>query len=468
MALTLIVSDLHLGTGRDPQSGKFSPLDDFYADSAFSRLLTYYYPDSPGAHLVLNGDSFDLSQVLQLPGPEELPAIIGQAQLDRDRSLYGLAHSPAETCWKLSRIAQGHATLFKAFAEWIVLGNHIHLVIGNHDPELRFKAVQEHLLRLIARAHPSLDEMTAQPYLHFHDWYLLQPEQSLYVEHGGQYEPMAYIEGSKMPSCYYNNRYLFNFLELRTPEADNIFPFSRYLAWLLSTDTLPTLAIVIRQLPDFVRARSTADEVLPPPTPPSPRLPSEVEEAICQARTRQHRHFRRVAWRTSLFTVVAIVLNIFSYLCPLFTILLVLANHLGLAVLTLLAWPLSRLASQSIITHYLHRSFIVESNFLQEATAQFAPLLAAHDIRNVAFGHTHQADTALLGDNVRYFNTSTWVPIFSDDTRLNKHAQSYFFVEVRDGQGRLLRWNDEIGEPDDPVIIDRSRPKELYAARHRR
>lgn len=457
MTLTLIVSDLHIAAGCDPQTGKFSPLDDFHADSIMARFLAYYHADGPGAHLVLNGDTFDMNQVLELPSKEEITTVVGPGGLDRDRRWYGLRHSVPEARWKLSRIAQGHTVLFAALAEWIDRGNELHIVIGNHDPELRFPAVQEHLAQILAQARTGLDVNTVRRRLHFYDWYLLQPEQGLYIEHGGQYEPLAYMEGGKLPACYYNNRYIFNFLEARTPEADNIFPFSRYLAWLLSTDTLPTLAILLRQLPDYWRARRAADTVLPLPASPPLKLPAEIEQVICQSRNLQHRHFHRVAWRTTFFTLLAILLNLFSYLCPLFAILALLTHQIALALLMLLAWPLARLSSQSIITNYLHRSFISESNFLQEAAATFAPLLATQNIRTVVFGHTHQPDIAQLPGNVRYFNTGTWVPIFSEDTRLDDREQVYLFVEVRDGNARLLRWRDETGQPETPIIIDRIR-----------
>jgi len=457
MALTLIISDLHVAAGCDPQTGKFSPLDDFHADSIIARFLAHYHADSPGAHLVLNGDTFDMTQVLEIPTPEEIPTVVGPGGLDRDRRWYGLRHSIPEVRWKLSRIAQGHTGFFAALGEWIEHGNELHIVIGNHDPELRLPAAQDHLAHLLAQARPGLDPDVARHHLHFYDWYMLQPEQGLYIEHGGQYEPLAYMEGGRLPTCYYNNRYIFNFLEARTPEADNIFPFSRYLAWVLSTDTLPTLAILLRQLPDYVRARRMAREELPPPAPPPLRLPAETEQAICQSRDLQHRHFNRVAWRTTFFTLLAILLNLFSYACPLFAIVTLLTHQVALGLLMLLAWPLARLSSQSIITNYLHRSFISESNFLQEAATAFAPLLAAHNIRTIVLGHTHQPDVAQLPGGVRYFNTGTWVPIFSEDTRLDDREQIYLFVEVRDGNARLLRWRDEAKEPETPIIIDRVR-----------
>jgi UDP-2,3-diacylglucosamine pyrophosphatase LpxH len=455
MTLTLIVGDLHLASGRDPVTGKYSPLDDFYADSAFSRFLAHYHGADAASHLVLNGDTFDLAQVVELPPSEEVPGVVGSGSLDRDRLRYGLGHSAAETCWKLSRVAAGHPLFFEALGAWVRRRQHVHFVFGNHDVELRHASAQDRLVELIAAAQPDLAPAAARPYVHFHAWYMLQPEQQLYVEHGGQYEPLAYVQGGDLPACYFNNRYLFNLLEVRTPEADNIFPFSRYISWLLATDTIPTLAILLRQLPDFLRARGGAGDALPPAAPPASRLPAAVEEAIEQAAASQRRVIGRSTYRTTLLTLLALVLLVISHLSPMLAVALALSGSPVLAVLALAAWPILRAASNSITGNYLHRSFILESDFLEEASRRLAPVFSRHGIRTVAFGHTHQGDLARLPGGLRYYNTGTWIPIFSEDTRLDTRERSYLFVEVRDGEARLRRWDPATGEIELPTIIDR-------------
>ncbi len=452
--LTLIISDLHIGSGRDPRSGKYSPLDDFYGDATLARFLAHYRQHDP-AHLVLNGDIFDLTQVIELPSADELPSIIGAPQLDRDRLRYGLGHSTAETCWKLERIVTGHPLCFQALADWLHHGQQIHFVIGNHDPELRDPAVQARLVDLLTQAHPELSPAAVSERVHFHASYLYQPAQRLYAEHGNLYDPVSHLDGDRIPSCYFNNRYLFNALETRTPEADNILPFSRYIGWLLSTDTLPTLGILLPRLPDFLRARRRAGHTLPPPAPPQAPLPPEVENAIRQAAVEQRRRIQEITHRTSLLTAVAVLLNVTAQLAPLAAVALALTGRPLLALLALLTWPLSRAASASIIHNRLHRSMLVENDFLQDAAQQIAPLLAQQQVDSIVMGHTHQVDVQPLPAGLHYYNPGTWVPLFSDDSRLDDREQTYFFVEVCDGQARLLRWNDAAGQPEPPIIIDR-------------
>ncbi len=60
----LVVSDLHLGEGKDPQSGRYRRRENFFADAAFRRFLAYHDPMPTGsAMLVLNGDTFDFGKI---------------------------------------------------------------------------------------------------------------------------------------------------------------------------------------------------------------------------------------------------------------------------------------------------------------------------------------------------------------------------------------------------------------------
>jgi len=73
----LIISDLHLSEGQDPVSGRFSPREDFFFDREFARFLAHHArqaahnPTHGGRpwRLVLNGDAFDLLQVVAKPRP---------------------------------------------------------------------------------------------------------------------------------------------------------------------------------------------------------------------------------------------------------------------------------------------------------------------------------------------------------------------------------------------------------------
>ncbi len=452
--LTLIVSDLHLAAGVDPQTGKFSPLDDFLADDVFARWLAFYQETERNAHLVLNGDTFDPTQVTALPSDDQVAAVTGQARLDADQRRYGLRHSPREVCWKLRRIAQGHPAFFVALARWVRHAHHIHVIVGNHDIELRYPEVQEEFLRCVAQSIPGLYPDTVRSHIRFYDSYLYQPQQQLYVEHGGQYDSFSSADNGHHPASHFTTRYLFNHLEARTPEADNIFPFTRYLAWQLSTDTLWAVTMLLFRLPDYVRGLWRGEHRLPAGTPPLCRLPAQAEARIAQAAQDQRRRLARIGHRTALLTLAAVLLNVASHIAPLGIVLLALHDHWFLAALTLIAWPLTRTIGRSISYNHLHRSLIREHDFLCESAAQFAPTLAEQQIKTMVFGHTHQPDQAVLSAGLTYFNTGTWMPLLADHDRLISEHKRYPFVLVRDGETMLYRWDDALGRPCRPILLE--------------
>src|SRR5437764_12360919 len=65
-----VVSDLHLGLGRNPETGRFSRTENFLSDHAFSRFLDYASP-GPGKLLFINGDAFDFARICHYPRSDQ-------------------------------------------------------------------------------------------------------------------------------------------------------------------------------------------------------------------------------------------------------------------------------------------------------------------------------------------------------------------------------------------------------------
>ena len=60
----LVLSDLHMGYGRDSDTRRYHRTENFFADDAFRRLLEYYDPDRAGPTLmVFTGDLFDFPRI---------------------------------------------------------------------------------------------------------------------------------------------------------------------------------------------------------------------------------------------------------------------------------------------------------------------------------------------------------------------------------------------------------------------
>src|SRR5262245_46676693 len=86
----VVLSDLHIGRGRNPESGRYYTLEAFFYDDDFLRFCRWLCADAKarGAHLrvILNGDILDLLRIE--------PEATGPGHTLSERT-YGAAHTPA-------------------------------------------------------------------------------------------------------------------------------------------------------------------------------------------------------------------------------------------------------------------------------------------------------------------------------------------------------------------------------------
>lgn len=255
----LVVSDLHLSEGRDPQSKRFSRNEDFYFDEAFASFLGWYQRDPRWAgvcwHLVINGDFLDLLQVVTEVGA---PPSLRRSSQPR----FGLVCGERESAYKLERIAEGHWLFFEALAAFLEAGHQVTVIRGNHDVELHYPMVQQALTaalqaagqRVRAAASPAGPPPAAAPAiatnLRFSDWFHYEPGQ-VWIEHGNRYDslnsfvrwlapllpqtpgrPPVRQDEIDLPLGSLFVRYLFNSIETAEPFADNIKPASKFISWI--------------------------------------------------------------------------------------------------------------------------------------------------------------------------------------------------------------------------------------------
>lgn len=289
----LVLSDLHLSEGRNPQTGSYSRNEDFFYDVEFAQLLVYHLGQFREARadsaykrpwkLIINGDIFDFLQVVSLP-PETHPLFaVHGVPLTANKKLYGLGTSEAETVWKLKRIEEGHPLFFQALG-WF-LGAHpqneLVLIKGNHDVELHWPKVQEALVFLVQEryatwyaqmaAHhpldtplPFWDDLLYPPTAEalgervvFPRWFYYE-EGLFFIEHGNQYDAANAFRNFlnpavpdqpkiiELPTGSFFVRYFFNVVEQLHPFADNLRPMSRYINWALNYQFLETLQLITR------------------------------------------------------------------------------------------------------------------------------------------------------------------------------------------------------------------------------
>ena len=273
----LIVSDLHLSEGRNPETKKVSLNEDFFFDEEFARFLKYYMSNLQRKwHLIINGDFMDFLQVvspispqydrdfLEYLGVNTIADALAQLSYDVDRPEYGLGSGEKETVYKLFKIMCGHQLFFEALAEFVAAGNIVSIGRGNHDVEFIYPGVREQFLAQMQRVYkaklkqdnPQSDtnheqerfaQLCRSGAIRFIDWFYYEPN-LIWIEHGNQYDSINSFKywlapflpndsRVELPWGSFFVRYLFNQVELEAPFADNIKPQSRFIHWFLTRKT---------------------------------------------------------------------------------------------------------------------------------------------------------------------------------------------------------------------------------------
>jgi len=475
-ATVLVVSDLHIAAGRDPDTGRFDRTENFFADEAFFRFLEHHRAEAAqGALLVLNGDTFDFLRIVATPrtAPELAAwrdALAGLGvrmtteelarSIDKKERRYGLGTEDFKCVWKLGEIACGHPRFFDALRAWLSAGGRILVVKGNHDVELYWPLVRLALRRTLGGAAGAAG---GDRLLFCDTWVRLA---NLYLEHGHQYETATRVEGSptlkvkedghevetiRLPPGSFVNRYLINSAEDIYPFLDNARPLSKSVRLILRRHPLKGLKLVppafqlIRRSfrisgGSFGRSVLMLLNILGP-------LVGIVAVALVL-------YLLGVLDRTGAFSGVAVAIH-------------KVLQHLGKSryVLCVLGFLLPYLLSFIADWREEHRKGrVLEDAFGDEAYHGYIGRFPAAEAGRVyiVFGHTHTQDAQLVrpvdgSPGILYLNTGTWTPLFDDDRPdLIGRAFRPFLRFDRDEGGvythAYLQWNDERGGPD-PIEI---------------
>jgi calcineurin-like phosphoesterase family protein len=246
--VVVIISDLHLGPGRNP-SGEWLPIEDFRWQQDFASFLRAI--DEAGkasADLVLNGDTFELWQSLT------------------DACRYGdrrLGCTEQEARERLDQVIAAHTTDLAALGAFARSGtNRVFLVPGDHDAALLFPALAT---RAVAAFNaPGRVEVAARGY-----W--LSADGAVYAEHGHQMADDPYaLAAWPQPYLRSNGRVhlerssgerlvqaLYNELETRFPILDNFAQEGAGLKYVSAADPTALPADSITPLLMFFLARPT-------------------------------------------------------------------------------------------------------------------------------------------------------------------------------------------------------------------
>lgn len=150
--------------------------------------------------IVFNGDTFDFDTCFTGPPGRPLP-------------IEGLPPTVDGSVWKMRKILSDHAWVVHALAAFLARGNGVIFVMGNHDRELHFPAVQEVLRGMVAAAAPVGAGPRVAAAIAFEPWFVYRPG-VLYAEHGNQYDATCSYRDVLDPEVAADARHD---LELETP-----------------------------------------------------------------------------------------------------------------------------------------------------------------------------------------------------------------------------------------------------------
>jgi UDP-2,3-diacylglucosamine pyrophosphatase LpxH len=131
--LVYVVSDLHLGPGVDPRTNRPDPLEDFEGDEAFCTFLEQIGGQTQPVELVIAGDFLEYTQTLPALGlrsPADHLGTTEEESLERTRVILGQRGQ-----------TKGHKEIFDGLRRFMVNGNSITIIAGNHDIDLLWPRV---------------------------------------------------------------------------------------------------------------------------------------------------------------------------------------------------------------------------------------------------------------------------------------------------------------------------------------
>jgi UDP-2,3-diacylglucosamine pyrophosphatase LpxH len=325
----LIVSDFHMCEGRNPETGFYSIREDFFYDAEFADWLLYHQKKG-NWHLIINGDLFDFQQIAVLPNLEEVEKFSLHIPQDfinkrylkdlkkqsyysykdlkdifspdfpldfytQDAQIEGMGTKKNDVKFKLAKAIHGHVRLFSAIVDFMVAGNNITILKGNHDLELYWLShedVKELFIQECVEAwvndvsedltedeaeHRRRERLSKQPdainamhtQFRFFQHFYYEPE-FCYIEHGNQYEAETAVRYPYYPELVHQNgdafspgieldfssflvRYLINSVEKINPLSDNFRPRHKYFLWVLGDHPRDTFKILRKTFPRVMK-----------------------------------------------------------------------------------------------------------------------------------------------------------------------------------------------------------------------
>ncbi len=492
----IVLSDLHLGEGLGGEPPRYSAMEDFFFDEPFARLLAHLRWEHLTAPerlvLVLNGDIFDFLTVTRVP--EEAEAARRGFKISRAERQLGLNAAPAKSVFKLDCILDGHPVFFAALAQFIAAGHRVELLAGNHDLELHFPEVRARLLERLASLPGAPTRAELETRLRFHPWFYLEPGR-VYVEHGNQYEASNSVSHPRYPVLRRRGRepvldyplgslfvrYFYNPVHRINPYTPKVISFEQYIEFLRRHNVLDLLRIARTHWPFFTRAirpelpapgTDQATGASEPPAAAELEL-SPLERQLdtlkihpltaskaALAEQMMKPVLRRLGW------VSALGLGSLYVWLLLFNLIQAtpwLAENVFAKAVLLVFLAMLTFVGLFWLGNALARGMRRRTDETVELCAQRAGEIARRTgVKLVLMGHTHVVDLRAVADGAAtYANGGSWTAVDNPWERLHPDARRHTFLQVRDDQVTVCRWNDHANRIEPVPLFELPEDRDL-------
>jgi len=482
----VVVSDLHLGRGRSPATKRWHRLETFLYDEDFRTFCAWLCREQAARAaplaLVLNGDTFDFLRI------EPDPGIDARGPERR----FGPPPTGEAAARMAADILAGHPAFVEGLAEVLAAGHQVVFLPGNHDIEVQLDPVQREVWEAVGARLAARGASGALARLRFEPWFLHEPGR-IWIEHGCQYDPEnafrfplrrsltgrpeeAEVAQRDLPLGNFFQKYLYNAFGHITFIVPSSRANYRYLRWMVANrprlllrvglSHAPFLLQVLRRLAraadlSWLEAAASAHgaelERLAAASGLGDRLLRIDELKVTGADAARAaagilRQAAKLVVGTGFATLLALAVIAAASAA-------IDSLQFGAGWKALLSLALYVLAGAGVAAGLVAAALRMPSDEpprpLQEAARRIAELI---DVPLVTFGHTHEEVVSPLprpGDfpgGGWYFNTGTWIAVFTDDVLMPRARVQFTFLSVQGTEAELMQWSPKHGRTL-PVIL---------------
>jgi UDP-2,3-diacylglucosamine pyrophosphatase LpxH len=494
---TYIVSDFHLGMGRNSETGKFSRNEEFFYDVEFSLFIDHILKESKEKNsdilLILNGDILDYLAVTSLPSKQEIKDL--NLKITKNELKFGLGSSENKACWKTRVIIKGHPIFFETLARFLLSGNEIIYIKGNHDLELYWKKVRkiikDHLIFLLKKLNsPNQDEIKK---FSIRPWFYME-DKKFYVEHGNEYDTTNSLTTPLNPLLPENSykirerlldypvgslfaRYVYGPIRQLDPYRTHVISFAQYLTVLRTYNIWDFLRTLYFNFPFFIRASKNSisfssdgfKNVIKKHEDRKERfakdngISNKNLKKLDNLRVRPLGHsayeifkqmFQPFIKQTIILGTVSVI-SIYAWIL-IFTVLssLLQRSIFGKASLIAILGVLTVVGVFFILTKIGKALNNYEDPLIARTFEKSEKISRIMDVENIVMGHTHIPEKRKLKNGGYYINSGTWTLNPGPWDQLQNGARQYTYVAHIDGKIDLYKWDPVLKLSVSPIILD--------------